>query len=158
VVARTDVILVGAVVVALVTGLVLIGWLLWPDTGADNFRVAQGTVVQPASCGPPDARDLLRVGLADGRQVVAHLDGCGNQPGEVLTVEVPDPLPAGDVVVRLAGTGVPATEVAAQRLGAALAGGAGIAGAVLAWRLRHGRGALTRRAAPPRPRSRHSRR
>ncbi|MFN2496608.1 MAG: hypothetical protein ABR608_11985, partial [Pseudonocardiaceae bacterium] len=56
-------------------------------------------------------------------------------PGEVLTVEVPDPLPAGEVVVRLAGTGVPAAAATTQRLSAVGVSVAGIAGAVLAWRL-----------------------
>ncbi len=143
--------LVGAVVFALVTTLALIGWLLWPDAGSGNYRVALGTVVQSAHCGPPDARDSLRIDLRDGRKVPAKLDGCGNQPGEVLTVDVPDPLPAGEVVVRLAGTGVPATVATAQRLSAVLAGGAGICGAVLVWRL------LQRRSSVPEGGSRHGR-
>jgi hypothetical protein len=141
-VARADVGLAGAVVLALTIGL---GLLLWPATGAENYRIALGTVLEPAQCGPPEARDSLRVELLDGREVPAWLDGCGNRPGEVLTVEVPDPLPAGDVVVRLAGTGVPAAAASAQRLAAIGVAVAGIAGAVLAWRLRLVHGGTGRR-------------
>jgi hypothetical protein len=54
----------------------------------------------------------------------------------VLAVEVPDPLPAGELVARLAGTGVPTTSSNGQRLGAGGVAVAGIAGALLAWRLR----------------------
>ena len=151
-------VLVGALVLALAGMLALVGWLLWPDVGSENFRLAQGTVLQQAQCGPPGARDSVRLDLNDGRTTVARLDGCGNHPGEVLTVEVPDPLPAGDVVVRLAGTGVPATAATAQRLAAVLAGGAGIAGAVLAWRLHRGRVSPPDPVAAPRRHSRHSRR
>ncbi|MGH4025904.1 MAG: hypothetical protein ACRDRV_15110 [Pseudonocardiaceae bacterium] len=130
----------GAVSLALVVGLALAGWLLlWPDTTDDDYRVALGTVVQPADCGQPDAQDSLRVELLDGHAVQARLDGCGNLPGEVLAVEVPNPLPTGDVVVRLAGTGVPAAAATAQRVSAVLLAVAGIAGALLAWRLRHER-------------------
>lgn len=132
-VVRTNVVLIGVMVLALAAGL---GLLFWPATGSGEYRVALGTVQQPAQCGPLDARDLLRVELVDGREVAAHLDGCGHLPGAVLTVEVPDPLPAGDVVVRLAGTGVPAATTTAQRLSAVLVAFAGIAGALLAWRLR----------------------
>lgn len=142
---RADLVLVGAVVLALVTGL---GMLLWPQTGSESYRVARGTVLQPAHCGPPEARDSLRVELLDGREVLARLDGCGNLPGEVLTVEVPDPLPVAGpsdgLVVRLAGTGVPATTANAQRLTAVLVAVAGMAGAVLAWRLKERSGARTR--------------
>ena len=130
----------GVVALALLMGLVLAGWLLlWPNTADDDYRVALGTVVQPADCGQPDARDSLRVELLDGHAVQAQLDGCGNLPGEVLAVEVPNPLPAGDVVVRLAGTGVPAATATAQRVSAVLVAAAGFAGALLAWRLRHER-------------------
>lgn len=137
--ARRDKVLVGVVALALVTGLALVGWLLWPNAEDENYRVALGTVVQTADCGVPDARDSLRVELLDGHAVPAQLNGCGNLAGEVLAVEVPNPLPAGDVVVRLAGTGVPATAVTVQRLSAVLVAVAGIAGALLAWRLRDGR-------------------
>ena len=131
----------GAVSLVLVVGLALIGgWLLWPDTpDGDDYRVALGTVVQPADCERPDARDSLRVELLDGHAVQAQLDGCGNLPGEVLAVEVPNPLPTGNVVVRLAGTGVPEAAATAQRVSAVLVAVAGIAGALLAWRLRHER-------------------
>jgi len=136
------VVVVGAVVLALTIGL---GLLLWPAGGGEHYRIALGTVQQPAQCGPAEARDLLRVELLDGREVTAELDGCGNRPGEVLTVEVPDPLPAGQVVVRLAGTGVPAATTTAQRLSAVGVAIAGIAGAMLAWRLRLAREETGRR-------------
>ena len=125
-------------VLALVMGLVVIGlgWLLWPDAGGGDVRMARGTVVQAVHCGPSDARDRLRVELLDGRAVPAWLDGCGHRLGEVLTVEVSDPLPAGDVVARLPGTGVPVGAVEAQRIGAVGVAVAGIACALLAWRLR----------------------
>jgi hypothetical protein len=128
---------IGAVL-ALVMGLVVIGlgWLLWPDAEGGDVRVARGTVVRAVHCGPSDARDGLRVELLDGRAVPAWLDGCGHRLGEVLTVEVSDPLPAGDVVARLPGTGVPAAAVETQRIGAVGVAVAGIAGALLAWRLR----------------------
>lgn len=124
---------VGSVMFALVVGL---GWLFWPNTGSVDYRLALGTVVRPADCGPPEARDSLRIELLDGRALAAQLDGCGNRPGEVLSVEVPDPLPAGQVVARLAGTGVPAATATAQRLSAVGVAAAGIAGALLSWRLR----------------------
>ncbi|HEY6422951.1 MAG TPA: hypothetical protein VIY28_06825 [Pseudonocardiaceae bacterium] len=137
--ARKDTVVAGVVALVLVVGLGLLSWLLWPDAGSAGgaFRTARGTVLQAAQCGQPDAQDALRVELPDGSEVEARLDGCGHRPGEVLAVEVPDPLPAGNVVARLAGTGVPASAADAQRLAAILVGLAGIAGAVLAWRL-HG--------------------
>jgi hypothetical protein len=107
---------------------------------SSGLREARGTVVQSVLCGSPSARDEVRVELADGRVVPARLDGCGHRSGEVLTVEVPDPLPPGEVMVRVSGTGVPAGAVSGQGLGAAGAGLAALAGALLAWRLcgRHG--------------------
>lgn len=128
-----DAVQVGSVVLALVTAL---GWLLWPDSTGADYRLALGTVVRSADCGRPDARDSLHIELPDGRALPAQLDGCGNRPGEVLSVEVPDPLPPGQVVARLVGTGVPAAATTIQRLSAVGVAGAGIAGAVLAWRLR----------------------
>ncbi|MGH3889128.1 MAG: hypothetical protein ACRDSZ_21655 [Pseudonocardiaceae bacterium] len=132
---RWDTVGVGAVL-ALTVGL---GWLLWPEAAGGEVRMARGTVVRAVDCGTSDAQDRLRVELLDGRAVPARLDGCGHRPGEVLTVEVSDPLPAGDVVARLPGTGVPAATADAQRLGAVGVGVAGIAGALLAWRLRSDR-------------------
>jgi hypothetical protein len=122
-----------------------IGWLLWPHTGGGDVRAAQGTVVQGVLCGPSDARDIVNVELHEGQVLSARLDGCGHRPGEVLTVEVPDPLPAGDVVVHLAGTGVPIAAVDGQRIGAVGVGIAGVAGALLAWRLRTDSSATRRR-------------
>ncbi|MGH3786931.1 MAG: hypothetical protein ACRDRG_10370 [Pseudonocardiaceae bacterium] len=124
------------------------GWLLWPSAGGGEFRVAQGTVVQAVLCGPSDARDGLRVELLDRREVAARLDGCGHRLGEVLTVEVPEPLPPGDVVVRLAGTGIPATTPDGQRIGVVGVAVAGIAGALLVWRLRSDSSAARRRVSP----------
>ncbi|HZA18510.1 MAG TPA: hypothetical protein VE645_16740 [Pseudonocardiaceae bacterium] len=117
-------------------GVLGLGWLLWPDARAGDVRLARGTVMQAVDCGPSNARDGLRIELLDGRAISGLLDGCGHGLGEVLTVEVPDPLPAGDVVVRLPGTGVPAATAQAQRIGAVGVVVAGTAGALLAWRLR----------------------
>lgn len=121
---------------ALVLGLgsVGMGWVLWP-TARGAVHSASGTVVQSVLCGPSDAQDLVRFELANGREVQAPLDGCGHRLGEVLSVEVPDPLPAGELIVRLAGTGVPSKASAGQRLGAVGVAIAGIAGALLARRL-----------------------
>jgi hypothetical protein len=136
---------VGAVLLVLVMG---IGWLLWPPAGGGDVRAARGTVMQAVLCGPSGTRDLLSVELLDGRVVPARLDGCGHRQGEVLPVEVPDPLPAGDVTARLAGTGVPTTAADGQRLGAVGVGIAGIAGALLAWRLGNDRRVTHRRVGP----------
>jgi hypothetical protein len=144
-VAARDTVVVGAVVLASVLG---IGWLLWPHAGGGEFRAARGTVVQAALCGPSGERDLVTVELLDGRLLPAQLDGCGHRPGEVLNVEVPDPLPADDVVARLAGTGAPTAAKDGQRIGAVGVGIAGIAGALLAWRLRSNCGAAHRRVVP----------
>lgn len=127
------------------------GWL-WRTgpaaTGGGDVRAVRGTVVESVLCGPSDARDSLRVELLDGRVVPARLDGCGHQLGEVLPVEVPDPLPAGELVARLAGTGVPAGAARGQRLGTAGVVVAGIAGALLVWQLHTGWRAARRRVAP----------
>ncbi len=127
------VIWLSGVVLALVVG---VGWFLWPHGDSTDYRLARGTVVRSADCGAPEGRDDLRVELLDGRALNAQLDGCGNQKGEVLSVEVPDPLPPDQVLARLAGTGVPAATTTAQRLAAVEVAMAGIAGALLAWRLR----------------------
>jgi hypothetical protein len=138
------------VLLALVLGLgsIGMGWLLWPPAGSDVVRAASGTVVQSVLCGPSDAQDLVRVELLDGRELPARLDGCGHRLGEVLAVEVPDPLPAGELVARLSGTGAPTAPSAAQRLGAVGVAVAGIAGALLAWRLRRDWSAARRRVSP----------
>jgi hypothetical protein len=131
---------VGTVLVALVMGLSSIGmgWLLWPPATGGDIRAAQGTVVQSVLCGPPDAQDVVHVELLGGRVVPARLDGCGHRLGEVLPVEVPDPLPPGEWVARVAGTGVSTATMGGRRLGAVGVAVAGIAGALLAWRLRGG--------------------
>lgn len=129
---RSDAVGAGAVLI-LVTGL---GWLSWPADTSDDIRMARGTVVHTAQCDSSGAHDGLRLELLDGRAIPARLDGCGHRPGEVLTVEVADPLPSGDVIARLPGTGVPASTASAQRIGAVGVAVAGIAGALLAWRLR----------------------
>jgi len=140
---------VGAVLLAVLMGLgsLGMGWLLWP-AARGVVHAASGTVVQSVLCGPSNAQDLVRVELNDGREVQALLDGCGHRLGEVLAVEVPDPLPAGDLAVRLAGTGVPTKPSAGQRLGAVGVAVAGIAGALLAWRLRSNWSAARRRVGP----------
>lgn len=115
-----------------------LGWLLWPPSGPRAVLDARGTVVESVVCGPPGARDLLHVELPDGRVLPARLDGCGHHLGEVLSLQVPDPLPTGEFVARLAGTGVPAVAADGQRLAAIGVAIAGIAGASLAWRLRGG--------------------
>jgi hypothetical protein len=131
---------VGTVLVALVmvVGSVGMGWLLWPPAGRGDVRTALGTVVQSVLCGPPGAQDFIHVELSDGRVIPARLDGCGHRLGEVLPVELPNPLPAGDVLARVAGTGVSTAAADSQRLGALGVTVAGIAGAFLAWRLRGG--------------------
>jgi hypothetical protein len=136
-VARKDTVMVGVVALVLLALLGGVGWLLWPHS--NSFRVARATVLQTAPCGPADAKDAVRVDLPDGPSTPARLDGCGNLPGEVLSVEVPDPLPPGPLVVRLAGTGVSAAETDVQRISAVLVIAAGLAGAGLAWRVRHER-------------------
>lgn len=133
---RRDTAGVAAVSLALVTGVMGVGWLLWPQSHSGDVLMVRGTVVQAVDCGTSAAQDLLRVELTDGRAIPARLDGCGHRQGEILTVEVPEPLPAGDVVARLAGTGVPTETADAQRIGAVGVSVAGIAGALLAWRLR----------------------
>jgi len=133
-----------ALAMVLLLWLAGMGWLLWPSTGGGEVRIAQGTVVQTVLCGPSDARDGLRVEL-DGGEVPALLDGCGHRLGEVLTVEVPDPLPVGEVIVRLAGTGVPVARTNGQRIAVVGVAVAGIAGALLAWRLRTNSSAAHRR-------------
>jgi hypothetical protein len=149
-VSARDTVGVSAVLLALVIGLgsIGMGWLLWPHAGGGVVRTARGTVVQSVLCGPPDARDVVRVELLDDREVPARLDGCGHRLGEVLTVEVPDPLPAGKLVARLAGTGVPTAMADGQRLGAVGVAVAGIAGALLAWRLRSDWSAARRKVGP----------
>ncbi|MGH3821410.1 MAG: hypothetical protein ACRDRA_00975 [Pseudonocardiaceae bacterium] len=131
---------VGTVLVALVMGLgsIGMGWLMWPPAERGEVRAAQGTVVQSVLCGPPNAQDTVHVEFPDGHVMPARLDGCGHRLGEVLPVEVPDPLPAGEVVARLAGTGVSAATTDGRRFGALGVAVAGIGGALLAWRLRGG--------------------
>ncbi|MGH3975055.1 MAG: hypothetical protein ACRDS9_17260 [Pseudonocardiaceae bacterium] len=133
---RRDTVGMGAVLI-LVLGL---GWLLWPAAGSGDIRIVRGPVVHAVECDLSGAQDELRLELLDGRAVPARLDGCGHRLGEVLTVEVADPLPAGDVTARLPGTGVPAATAYTQRIGAVGVAVAGIAGALLAWRLRNYRG------------------
>ena len=131
---------VGAVLLVAVIGVgsIGLGWLLWPSTRNGAVRAAHGTVVESVICGPRGAQDLLHVELPDGRLLPARLDGCGHRLGEILPVEVPDPAPAGEFVVRLAGTGVSTAAVDGQRLGSIGVAVAGIAGALLAWWLRGG--------------------
>lgn len=129
-------------------GSMSMGWLLWPHADGGVVRAASATVVQSVLCGlsgdlsgglsggPAPARDVVRVELADNRELTVRLDGCGHRLGEVLTVELPDPLPEGEPLARIAGTGVSTTMVAGRRLEAIAAALASVAGALLAWRLR----------------------
>ncbi|MGH3765159.1 MAG: hypothetical protein ACRDS0_11810 [Pseudonocardiaceae bacterium] len=136
-----------AVLLVLVIGLgsAGLGWLLWPPGGGGGeVRPARGTVVQSVLCGPSGAQDFVHLELSDGRVLPGRLDGCGHRLGDVLAVEVPDPLPAGEPVVRLAGTGVRGAAADGQRLAAVGVTVAGVAGALLAWRLR-GSGMARRR-------------
>ncbi|MGH3721346.1 MAG: hypothetical protein ACRDRI_21345 [Pseudonocardiaceae bacterium] len=144
---------VDAVPRARVMALVLIGvgsmgmgWLLWPQVGV--VRAARAAVVQSVVCGSSDARDVVRVTLPGQRAVPARLDGCGHRPGEVLAVEVPDPLPEGELVARLPGTGASTATAGGRRLDAVGVTVAGLAGSLLAWRLRGDRGAARRRVGP----------
>ncbi|MGH3669896.1 MAG: hypothetical protein ACRDSH_04580 [Pseudonocardiaceae bacterium] len=137
----------GAVLLALGIGLgsLGLGWFLWPPPDRGEFRVIRGTVTESVVCGPPTARDVVRIESPDGEEISAQLDGCGHRLGAELKVEVPDPMPAGEPLVTLAGTGVSTTSADGQRLGAAGVAVAGIAGALLAWRLRSGRRTPRRR-------------
>lgn len=138
---------VGGMLLALMIGMgsIGLGWLLWPPPGGGHVRAARATVVESVLCGPPNAEDLVHVELFGGRVVPARLDGCGHRLGEVLAVEVPDPLPPGGWVAHLAGSGVPTAARDVQRLGAIGVAVAAIAGALLAWRLRGGWMAAHRR-------------
>lgn len=130
----------GVLLAVMITGVSIgFGWLLWPPPSGGQFRVAKATVVESVLCGPANAEDLVHVELASGRVVPARLDGCGHRLGEVLSVEVPDRLPTGEWVARLAGTGVPNAARNGKRLGAIGVAVAGIAGALLAWQLRGSR-------------------
>ena len=128
----------GTVLVALVMALgsIGLGWLLWPPPGRGAVLAVQGTVVQSVLCGPLDAQDIVHIEFPDGHVVPALLDGCGHRLGEVLPVEVPVRSPAGEVVARVAGTGVTSAAADGRRLGALGVAVAGIGGALLAWRLR----------------------
>ncbi|MGH3853778.1 MAG: hypothetical protein ACRDR6_09810, partial [Pseudonocardiaceae bacterium] len=113
-------------------GSVGMGWLLWPHAGGGVVRAASATVVQSVLCSSSEARDVVRVELPEAREVLARLDGCGHRWGEVLSVELPDPLPEGELLARLPGTGVPAATTAGRRLVAVGVAAASLAGALLA--------------------------
>lgn len=129
-----------ATVLTVLTVLAVLGWLLWPEGSAADYRLARATVVQSGACGPSAGRDVVRLEL-DGTAMRAELDGCGYRRGETLTVEVPQAAGPEGLVVRVAGTGVPAGSTIGQRLSAVGAVLAGAAGAGLVWRLyrRHAR-------------------
>ncbi|MDQ3887225.1 MAG: hypothetical protein M3308_09550 [Actinomycetota bacterium] len=133
--ARTSTWPAGVLALVLAAVLAVIGWLLWPAEASPNYRPAQATVVQGAECGGSNARDVVRLEF-DGRTTMAKLDGCGHRTGDVLAVEVPQPVPAGELTVRLAGTGVSVESIIERRLAAVLTVLAGAAGATLAWRVR----------------------
>ncbi|MGH3827035.1 MAG: hypothetical protein ACRDQX_07655 [Pseudonocardiaceae bacterium] len=129
-------------------GSVGMGWLLWPQAGGGVVRTASATVVQSVLCSSSEARDVVRVELPDApqaaRAVLARLDGCGHRWGEVLSVELPDPLPEGELLARLPGTGADSATADGRRLVAVGAALASFTGALLAWRLRGGWGAARR--------------
>ncbi len=119
---------------AVVTVLAGLGWLLWPTATASHTSV-RATVVEPADCGGGDAdHDVVRFELG-GRKVRAELDGCGHRAGTQIVVEIPDTAVHDGMTVALAGTGVSAGALAAQRLASVLLVLAGAAGALLAWHL-----------------------
>lgn len=75
-----------------VLGVTAIAFARWPlldsGGGAREWRTATATVVRSASCGAPDARDLVRVRV-EGRQLRVPFDGCGHTEGSRLDVRVP---------------------------------------------------------------------
>lgn len=116
-------------VVAVLAGL---SWLLWPTAGVSGTPV-QATVVERADCGGAE-RDVVRF-RDDGRSVRAGLDGCGRRVGEQIMIEVPGSGAYDGMTVALAGTGVPAGALTAQRVASVLLAVAGAAGALLVWRV-----------------------
>ncbi|HET9253769.1 MAG TPA: hypothetical protein VFO16_01025 [Pseudonocardiaceae bacterium] len=135
--AARDPVRVGAVLLAVVmaVGSAVLAWKLWPPASGGDYRAAHGTVVESVVCGPPGARDLVRVELPDGRVLPARLDGCGHRLGEMLRLDVPVPVPQGEFVVRLAGTGVSTAATDGQRLSTIGVVLAGMAGALFAGKL-----------------------
>lgn len=94
---------------------------------ASATRPALATVVDSTPCGPPDARDTVRVEV-DGRSEQLPLDGCGNPVGVELQVELGA---GGEQLVRIAGTGPSPHGDLVDRLSALLLVLAGLAGALL---------------------------
>ena len=102
----------------------------WRSAPASTSRSATATVLESASCGPLGARDTVVV-VVDGRAWQARLDGCGNEIGTNLAVELTF-RPDGDApAVRPAGTGVQPASALAGRLSALLLVMAALSGAFL---------------------------
>ncbi|NHE77859.1 hypothetical protein [Actinopolyspora saharensis] len=85
-----------------VLGAAAIAFARWPlldsGGGAREWRTTTATVVRSASCGAPDARDLVRVRVGE-RRLRVPFDGCGHPEGSRLEVRVPA-RPSGDVHAR----------------------------------------------------------
>lgn len=124
-----------AVTVVLVAALALavLGWLLWPSADPGAFRPARATVVDAAACGDAPSREIVVVQTGRG-EVRASLNGCGHTVGETIAVEVQQGSD-GELVVRLAGTGLSTSAVTGKRLTAVLVVVAAGAAGALAWRL-----------------------
>ncbi|MPZ67666.1 MAG: hypothetical protein GEU83_19960 [Pseudonocardiaceae bacterium] len=119
---------------AVVTVLAGLSWLLWPTAGV-SYTPVPATVIERVDCGGAGAaRDVVRFKYG-GRSVRAELDGCGGRPGSQIMIEVPGTGVHDGMTVALAGTGVPASALTAQRLASVLLAVAGAAGALLVWRV-----------------------
>ncbi len=125
--------------VLLVAGLVGVaaaGVLWWPGTSTEVRRTT-ATVVEPASCGGPDAYDRVEFKVGDETRT-AKLDGCGHQENEAVEVVVPDDT-GGDLVQAAAST--PVGMPFGTRLAVLLVCLSGLAGGLYAY-------LLTRRSQP----------
>jgi hypothetical protein len=102
----------------------------WRPAPANTGRSATATVVESAPCGPSGARDTVVV-VVDGRTWQVPLDGCGNEVGTNLPVELTFPPDGGAPTVHLAGTGVQPASTLSGRLSVLLMTLAGLSGAFL---------------------------
>ncbi|WP_189054610.1 hypothetical protein [Longimycelium tulufanense] len=102
-----------------------------PEAGSGAEHRLAATVVNPASCGSPNALDVVEVQI-DGQARQATLDGCGHRKGEVLEVEVIGTPGAGRLRAQIAGTGTTDSGPALRnRLGVVLLTVAAVSGALL---------------------------